>query len=377
VRMRPLRLGFGATFLVSALLVSLAARTAETQPASTNSSSAAGQVVADELQDKIEAEVKTQLDGLESRLWVVKSLNLLILAFAVVALWTSWRLHQNAQKLVEQTDASRRERDERIVVLETDLVRARRDLVSLGERVAKLERSDVKPGEPSPATPEVPPHKSDKGPGILPESWEPRGSKAPPNFEPAAIDELAGTRKLPLGPAPPHPLSPGQSLTKSPLEDFLEAIPRLADRFRARASGERFASEMGSFLRLRQEQLALPNRTPSETQQHWIATLDQLGQWLSRARQEEEQAGDRDYGLSRELADWLYRRLGSHVREQGWFELEPVLPYETPFDARRHHAQGSRPALGAEGRVLELRSVGRWRLGRSELQHEANVIVGA
>lgn len=102
--------------------------------------------------------------------------------------------------------------------------------------------------------------------------------------------------------------------------------------------------------------------------------LNQLARHLSVAAQQAHEGHGDD--LAQRLQGWLYDDFGQLCQNQGWYRLDPVVPFETRFDPDRHHALGGRDIDGAAGLVVALKVVGR-RYARPDREPQrAQVIVG-
>lgn len=107
-----------------------------------------------------------------------------------------------------------------------------------------------------------------------------------------------------------------------------------------------------------------------------LATLDTLGRCLSEAIQEGRNGHPESKKLAEELRAWLYRRFDKACRDEGWFGISAVLPYQTRFDPAVHHAVGGREVREAAGFVIFVQSIGLIQPREETLQRKAEVIVG-
>lgn len=168
------------------------------------------------------------------------------------------------------------------------------------------------------------------------------------------------------------------------LEDLMDEVARLADSFTI-LGHRREAEKLAESLPRRLDALrsAVP-RGRNHVREHWLGqqlvpTLDILALLFSYAVKEGYQGegvGDRNLEVC--LNDWLYRRFRQVCRHEGWFEIEPVLPYETPFDHDYHQSVGSRHCDGV-GReiVVEIKAVGYRDLKTGFITRKAQVVVSA
>jgi hypothetical protein len=158
--------------------------------------------------------------------------------------------------------------------------------------------------------------------------------------------------------------------------------PRLAESFADPALSERFRGEFDAPLQARLERLIVASQQSEEQlRERWlgpdlVSTLDALARFYSEAVGEERLGRANANGLARELRSWLYDRLSSACREEGWFSIDPVDPYSTEFDPKIHHAVAGRDMPGARGRILAVRAVGRRDVKSGAITHKAEVIVG-
>ncbi len=102
--------------------------------------------------------------------------------------------------------------------------------------------------------------------------------------------------------------------------------------------------------------------------------LNQLARHLSVAAQQAHEGHGDD--LVKRLRGWLYDDFGQLCQRQGWYRLDPVVPFETRFDPDRHHALGGRDIGGAAGLVVALKVVGRRYARADQEPQRAQVIVG-
>ena len=80
--------------------------------------------------------------------------------------------------------------------------------------------------------------------------------------------------------------------------------------------------------------------------------------------------------MRRFVREVLYEHLAGLCQARGWFLLEEVMPWETPFNAQVHKAVGARDEAGQAGVVVELQRVGRRSVETGALVEPAQVIVG-
>jgi|GEM_PF-4787357 len=138
--------------------------------------------------------------------------------------------------------------------------------------------------------------------------------------------------------------------------------------------GKRLAQALRQFHKQAQQE-------PETLRNKWVdhdlvAVLDGLAQLLSAAIEERRQGRGGRQRVEDALQQWLYDRLAPLCRGEGWFEIEPILPYATEFNPRIHVSVGSKPVDGAENLVVAVRSVGRRVPHNREMLHLAEVVVG-
>jgi hypothetical protein len=156
--------------------------------------------------------------------------------------------------------------------------------------------------------------------------------------------------------------------------------PRLAARFADAGTRERFLYELGAPLAARLDRFrTLSNEGEEQLRRSWlgpdlVTTLDTLARYYSAAVDEERHG--HATGLAAELRAWLYDSFGTVCLAAGWFAIEPVDPYVTSFDPRLHHAVAGRDVDGAQGRIVDIKAIGRRDPASSAVAHKAEVVVG-
>jgi hypothetical protein len=175
------------------------------------------------------------------------------------------------------------------------------------------------------------------------------------------------------------PVQPHQEIYDL-LDRLRREAPRLAAKFADPVLRERFQGELDAPVGARLDRLqALAAGGEEPILQRWlgpdlIATLDSLARFYSEAV-EEERRGQAN-GLALELRNWLYDYFGSACRSEGWFAIDPVEPYRTPFDPKIHHAIAGRDVEGAQGRIVAIQAIGRRDAKTGALLQKAEVTVG-
>lgn len=80
--------------------------------------------------------------------------------------------------------------------------------------------------------------------------------------------------------------------------------------------------------------------------------------------------------LAAEMEMLVFGDLSPATRHSGFFALDPIQLYKTPFDPDRHHAQGKLEDSGAPNTVVGVASYGRLEAKTGALREQARVIVG-
>jgi hypothetical protein len=223
-------------------------------------------------------------------------------------------------------------------------------------------------------------------------AWMPAAG-SPPDPDPEARQQAAAA------PATEHPEEPNAARSTTAVTEAPPALPgalhiqcarllnqlrldapRLAARFADPATRERFLYELDAPLGTRLDRFrAVAKLGDEKLRQTWlgpdlVTTLDSLAHFYSVAVAEERRG--HATGLAAELRAWLYDAFGSLCRDAGWFVIDPVEPYVTRFDPRFHHAVAGRDVNGAEGRIVDIKAIGRRDPASGVVAHKAEVIVG-
>jgi len=224
---------------------------------------------------------------------------------------------------------------------------------------------------PAPAAVMPPPPAADgaqRQPGSQAAAAPAPSSAAAPEFTPTAA------------PAPPGATGLRHGAIAGLLAGLRQDARRLAEGFTDPALGARFRRELEAPLGARLDRLRmLAAQGEDQVRERWlgpdlVTTLDALARLYSEAV-EEERRGSRT-GLAGELRRWLYDELGPACQGEGWFAIDPIEPYVTPFDPRVHHAVAGRDVAGAEERVVAIRAVGRRDPRTGVVAAKAEVVVG-
>jgi hypothetical protein len=166
------------------------------------------------------------------------------------------------------------------------------------------------------------------------------------------------------------------------LRQFHRALPDLARKIPDPRRMERFLADFQAPLEGRIERFKEASRLGDDyLKEHWIeqdlvTTLNILAQWLSSVIEERKRGRRGNQILEEELLRWLYERLAQACRDEGWFTVEPILPFTTRFDPKIHYSVGSVALEGAANLVVTIKAVGRRDLRQNYVTQKAEVIVG-
>ncbi len=166
------------------------------------------------------------------------------------------------------------------------------------------------------------------------------------------------------------------------LEVLYREAPRLADQFLDRELREGFRGEFGAPLKAKIERLAIAaGQGEDELRRHWlnqdlVTALDALSRFYSEAASEGQRGSAAGRALAARLRALLYESLSGACQRTGWFVIDPVEPYQTPFDPRVHQAVAGADVAGASGLVVGIKSAGLRDVRGGAIQHRAEVIVG-
>jgi hypothetical protein len=166
------------------------------------------------------------------------------------------------------------------------------------------------------------------------------------------------------------------------LSQLQKEAPQLAQGFASPQLREQFSCEFDKPLiaRLIRFTEIIPEGEAA-LREHWLVpdlvpTLDALARFLSEAIKEGRNGHAVSLELAEELKRRLYRCFDSACREEGWFGIEPVVPFETQFDPGIHHAVGGQEVPGAAGLVVAIKAIGQLHPGRGSVLRKAEVVVG-
>jgi hypothetical protein len=166
------------------------------------------------------------------------------------------------------------------------------------------------------------------------------------------------------------------------LSQLHRALPDLARKIPDPRQQERFLAELDLPLKARIDRFKeAVRRGDAYLKEHWIeqdlvTTLNTLTQLLSSLIEERHRGRRGNRALEEELQCWLYERLAPLCQDEGWFTVEPILPFMTKFDPKIHYSVGSVPLDGAENVVVAIKAIGRRDPRQSFVTHKAEVIVG-
>lgn len=238
---------------------------------------------------------------------------------------------------------------------------------------------------------EEPPHREELSiPQLTDKMESPSKETAADPSEPSVSESESVTVRAPVDekPQPAQPLPPDE-FTSLPhgavgrvLSQLLQALPELARRLSDPRQQERFLNDLNEPLKARIDRFKAAARKGDDyLKEHWIeqdlvTTLNTLAQLLSSVIKERHRGRRGNRLLEEDLLRWLYERLAPALREEGWFSIEPILPFTTKFDPKIHYSVGSEALEGADNLIVEIKAIGRRDLQRKYVTHRAEVIVG-
>ncbi len=229
-------------------------------------------------------------------------------------------------------------------------------------------------------------------------SQRPRGSAPAERMQtPASRVSSPGAAAVPGAPGPtmqqpPHiqqPTAVDQELALLPhgavaqqLSRLHREVPGLARQFTDARLRDAFLAHLDKPLPARIERFRQTARDPRSLAEQWVeqdlvTTLNSLAQFLSKAIEERRHGRLGNRRLEEALQDWLYERLAPLCEQAGWFQVEPILPYQTLFNPQRHQGIGQVSLDGVNNPVVvAIETIGRRDPRSSYVTSKAEVVVG-
>ncbi len=252
----------------------------------------------------------------------------------------------------------------------TSLDSPRPDRRELGSATEEDRQPPARTPDPEPAASPSPPAPLPEGEGGEKQAARPEPTKAdPPPVDPKWSAWLDTLRSLPHG------------AVAALLGEVLQHSKHLARGFASAEQREAFTMDVGQGFHRRLTHFQQCAHDPSTFVERWvepdlITALDLLARFHSQAA-----ADARDgHAPAAQLAAWLggalYDQLGPACQAEGWFALERIAPFETPFDPALHKGIDGRAVAGARGLVVEVERVGRLHPVDGYPTDKAHVVVG-